>query len=231
MNFKYLIDKIEDDLDAGMWESAHESWNQLPPETQQAINGQLLHCQWLIGMGKKREAVNFIKLIDPKRCTGKEQKKLKNLGELLQIRELAPTPPRKIPEKLDRTLHQLRIHLSAEKTDEDEALSLLKSIVQNKEFNHVVAHDLLQILKACAGAWPFLILHLFPISTKINPKPLITWKTWLRDCPTSHRNSLLVAMEQHLELRPNYRMESWLKKKVLRKFTTRTWAKDGPDVY
>jgi len=122
------------------------------------------------------------------------------------------TPP--IPKDLERQKIKLIELQEDPSSNQLLATSILSSMIRNRDFNHLIAHDLLLSLRAIDRLWPILIDHLLPVTTRINPKPLIAWKAWSRDCPPEHREQLLTTMIALLEKSPDYRMEYWLKKQL-----------------
>jgi len=212
--FKEVIKKIESDLDAGMWDCAKESWAHLSPEFKNSISGQLLQSRWMAGLNRTAEAIQILEAINPEKTTPDQLRQLKQLKRLIFPKESVPDPKIRLPDTLARQQQQLANLLRYANMDPYVVTSLIRSMVANKEFTHLASHFLIQCLKHHDELWPLLIQELFSVTTKINPRPLVTWKNWLRDCPASHKKALFSAMEKHLGLHPDYRMEYWLKKQL-----------------
>lgn len=194
-----------------MLSEAHQGWRELSTEIQLSTAGQLLHAQILIKEGKRREATETLKAIDSKGNL-ELNRKISQLRSLCNsnVDKDEKAPP--IPQSLRRKAESILNSISKGSFDEERISNLLKAIIRHQSFDHYVAHRLLLNYKGTEGVWPLLIRILFPITTKINPRPLIAWRTWLRECPASSRRLLFDAMKTHLAHHPDYRMENWLKR-------------------
>lgn len=59
--------------------------------------------------------------------------------------------------------------------------------------------------------WNYWVIEAFDLAHRINPDPMVMWRSWWKKCPSAYKAKLHDAMLSIVEKQPNYRLEEWLR--------------------
>lgn len=59
--------------------------------------------------------------------------------------------------------------------------------------------------------WNFWIMEAFDLAHRINPDPIVMWRSWWKKCPAQYKPKLQHTMRSLIEKQPDYRLEEWLR--------------------